>query len=252
MKKVSTATVKENILIAPDIYRMQLELAEEVQVNPGQFVNVYLDDGVHLLPRPISICCAEGNALTLVYRAVGVGTAAMSALANGATIRVSDPLGNGFTLPESGTVLLVGGGVGVPPMLGTAIAAKAKGLRVIAAHGYRSELFLTEEFEQVGELMIATDDGSHGFHGTVVSLLRQSDIPADTTVLSCGPKPMLKALVEYCKEKDFNVQVSLEERMGCGFGACVGCVCKLNQNGSIVQKRVCKDGPVFDGKEVIF
>ena len=137
-------------------------------------------------------------------------------------------------------------------MLGTAIAANAKGLKVIAAHGYRSELFLKDEFEQVGSLLVATDDGSSGFHGTVVDMLRQSNIPKDTTVFSCGPKPMLKALVEYCKETGFDVQVSLEERMGCGFGACVGCVCKLNVNGEIIQKRVCKDGPVFNGKEVIF
>ena len=252
MKKISVAVIKENILIAPDIYRMELELAEDINAIPGQFVNVYPDDGAHLLPRPISICRAEDNKLTLVYRAVGAGTKLMSGLTEGDTLRVSDPLGNGFTLPESGTVLLVGGGVGVPPMLGTAIAAKAKGLNVIAAHGYRSELFLKEEFEQVGQLLIATDDGSAGYHGTVVDLLRNSDIPTDTTVLSCGPKPMLKALVQYCEEKGLPVQVSLEERMGCGFGACVGCVCRLNRNGSIVQKRVCKDGPVFNGSEVIF
>ncbi|MBR5291982.1 MAG: dihydroorotate dehydrogenase electron transfer subunit [Clostridia bacterium] len=252
MKKISVAGIKENMLIAPDIYRMELELSEDINALPGQFVNVYLDDGAHLLPRPISICRAEDNRLTLVYRAVGVGTKIMAGLTEGDTLRVSDPLGNGFTLPESGTVLLVGGGVGVPPMLGTAIAAKAKGLNVIAAHGYRSELFLKEEFERVGQLLIATDDGSAGYHGTVVELLRSSDIPADTTVLSCGPKPMLKALVQYCEEKGLPVQVSLEERMGCGFGACVGCVCKLNQNGNIVQKRVCKDGPVFNGSEVIF
>ena len=252
MKKISAAVIKENIHIAPDIYRMELTLPEDINALPGQFVNVYLDDGAHLLPRPISICRAEGKSLTLVYRAVGVGTKIMSGLTEGDTLRVSDPLGNGFALPESGTVLLVGGGVGVPPMLGTAIAAKAKGLNVIAAHGYRSELFLKEEFEQVGRLLIATDDGSAGYHGTVVDLLRNSDIPADTTVLSCGPKPMLKALVGYCEEKGLPVQVSLEERMGCGFGACVGCVCKLNQNGEIVQKRVCKDGPVFNGSEVIF
>ena len=252
MKKISVAVIKENMLIAPDIYRMEIELSEDINALPGQFVNVYLDDGAHLLPRPISICRAEDNRLTLVYRAVGVGTKIMAGLTEGDTLRVSDPLGNGFTLPESGNVLLVGGGVGVPPMLGTAIAAKAKGLNVIAAHGYRSELFLKEEFERVGQLLIATDDGSAGYHGTVVDLLRSSDIPADTTVLSCGPKPMLKALVQYCEEKGLPVQVSLEERMGCGFGACVGCVCKLNQNGNIVQKRVCKDGPVFNGSEVIF
>ena len=252
MKKISAAAIKENILIAPDIYRMELTLAGEINAVPGQFVNVYLDDGAHLLPRPISICRAEGNCLTLVYRSVGAGTNIMAGLTGGDTLRVSDPLGNGFTLPESGAVLLVGGGVGVPPMLGTAVAAKAKGLNVIAAHGYRSELFLKEEFEQVCQLLIATDDGSAGFHGTVVDLLRHTELPADTTVLSCGPKPMLKALVEFCEERGLPVQVSLEERMGCGFGACVGCVCKLNQSGNIVQKRVCKDGPVFDGSEVIF
>ena len=134
MKKISAAVIKENILIAPDIYRMELTLPEDINALPGQFVNVYLDDGAHLLPRPISICRAEGKSLTLVYRAVGVGTKIMSGLTEGDTLRVSDPLGNGFALPESGTVLLVGGGVGVPPMLGTAIAAKAKGLNVIAAY----------------------------------------------------------------------------------------------------------------------
>lgn len=252
MKKVSVASIKENVLIAPDIYRMELELTEDANAIPGQFVNVYLEDGAHLLPRPISICRAFDNRLTLVYRAVGVGTGIMSRLTEGGTIRASDPLGNGFTLPESGTVLLVGGGVGVPPLLGAGIAAKAKGLDVIAALGYRSELFLKDEFQQVGELLIATDDGSAGYHGTVVDLLKKIDIPADTAVISCGPKPMLKALAAYCKEAGLPLQVSLEERMGCGFGACVGCVCRLDQGGVIVQKRVCKDGPVFDGSEVIF
>ncbi len=252
MKKVSIATVRENTPIAQGIYRIELELPEEVSVTPGQFVNVYPDDGAHLLPRPISICRADGRRLTLVYRAVGAGTGLMSRLHEGDTIRVSDPLGNGFTLPESGNVLLVGGGVGVPPLLGTAIAARAKGLGVMAALGYRSELFLKEEFEREGKLLIATDDGSAGHHGTVVELLRASSIPADTTVLSCGPKLMLRALVEYCAEAGLPVQVSLEERMGCGYGACVGCVCRLMQNGAVVQKRVCKDGPVFNGSEVIF
>lgn len=252
MKKVSLATVLENQPIAQGIYRMELSRTEPVNTIPGQFVNVYPDDGVHLLPRPVSICRADGHLLTLVYRVVGAGTGLMSGLQEGDAIRISDPLGNGFTLPEDGNVLLVGGGVGVPPLLGAGIAARAKGIDVTAVMGYRSELFLREEFEQAGKLNIATDDGSTGYHGTVVELLRSMHIPANATVLSCGPKPMLRALVEYCTEKELPVQVSLEERMGCGYGACVGCVCRLEQNGTVVQKRVCKDGPVFNGREVIF
>ncbi len=254
MKRIVTAQIEGNAPIAPDIYQLALRLPDAAEpARPGQFVNVYLADGAHLLPRPISVCREEGAALTLVYRAVGEGTRRMAALRPEEPLRVSSPLGNGFALPQRGHVLLVGGGVGVPPLLQAAHAAKAEGFSVTAALGYRDALFLREEFAAAcGALWIATEDGSAGFHGTVVRLLEGEAIPPDTAVLACGPKPMLRALAAFCALRALPLQVSLEERMGCGYGACVGCVCKLKQNGAVVQKRVCKDGPVFDGSEVIF
>ena len=254
MKRVYTAYVESNACLMQDVFALTLRLpADGDAACPGQFVNVYLADGAHLLPRPISVCRQEGDVLTLVYRTVGEGTRHMANLPVGAALKVSSPLGNGYALPEKGHVLLVGGGVGVPPLLETAYACRAKGLTVTAALGYRDALFLAEEFKQACDgLYIATEDGSTGFHGNAVELLRTLELPGNTTVLSCGPKPMLRALAAFCAEKGLPLQVSLEERMGCGYGACVGCVCKLRQNGETVQKRVCKDGPVFDGSEVIF
>lgn len=255
MKQVYFARIAQNRRIAPDIFEMKLCLPDGAEpARAGQFVNVYLDDGAHLLPRPISICRREGDALTLVYRVVGEGTGRMASMQAGEALRVSSPLGNGYALPEMGHVLLVGGGVGVPPLLAAAHACRARGLTVTAALGYRDALFLQDEFTAATDaLCIATEDGSAGFHGNVVQLLERETIPTNTTVLACGPKPMLRALAGFCKAKGLPLQVSLEERMGCGYGACVGCVCKLMQkNGTVVQRRVCKDGPVFDGSEVIF
>ena len=138
MKRVIAAQVEGNARIAPDIYQLTLSLPDaEEPARPGQFVNVYPADGAHLLPRPISVCRQQGSLLTLVYRAVGDGTRRMAVLRPGETLRVSSPLGNGYALPEHGHVLLVGGGVGVPPLLQTAHAAKAKGLSVTVALGYR-------------------------------------------------------------------------------------------------------------------
>ncbi len=256
MKRIMMARVEGNAALTPDIFRMELRLPDSAEpAGAGQFVNVYLDDGAHLLPRPISVCRQERDMLTLVYRVVGEGTGKLAALPAGALLRISSPLGNGYTLPERGHVLLVGGGVGVPPLLGAALACRERGLAVTAAVGYRdkSGLFLAEELAAAcGAFHLATDDGSAGFRGNAVQLLGSLTLPEDTTVLSCGPKPMLRALADFCAEHGLPLQVSLEERMGCGFGACVGCVCKLSQNGETVQKRVCKDGPVFDGSEVIF
>lgn len=254
MKRIVTAKIAENAPLTLDVFKLLLRLpGGDEPARPGQFVNVYLDDGAHLLPRPISVCRQEGSMLTLVYRAVGEGTRKMAALQPGETLRVSSPLGNGYALPERGHVLLVGGGVGVPPLLQTAYAAKEKGLHVTVAVGYRDALFLEQEFRAAADAFhFATDDGSAGFHGNAVQLLETLALSEGTVVLACGPKPMLRTLQRFCMERTLPLQVSLEERMGCGYGACVGCVCKLRQNGAILQKRVCKDGPVFDGSEVIF
>lgn len=253
MKEIMTCKVVENRSIAPEIHQITFELPVEQQLCPGQFANVYLNDPSRLLPRPIGISRLQGTKLQLVYRTVGGGTALMAKMQPGETLRLSPPLGKGYDLPESGHVLLVGGGVGAPLLLGTADAAREKGLGVTAVLGYRSQLFLKDEFDAVcDKVCIATDDGSHGYHGNVVALLGETELPENTTVLACGPTPMLRALTAFCKEKNLPLQVSLEARMGCGYGACVGCVVKLDVNGETVQKRVCKDGPVFNGWEVCF
>jgi len=188
MKRVIAAQVEGNARIAPDIYQLTLSLPDaEEPARPGQFVNVYPADGAHLLPRPISVCRQQGSLLTLVYRAVGDGTRRMAVLRPGETLRVSSPLGNGYALPEHGHVLLVGGGVGVPPLLQTAHAAKAKGLSVTVALGYRDALFLKDEFAAASDaLFIATEDGSAGFHGNVVQLLAREALSEETVVLACG------------------------------------------------------------------
>ena len=165
----------------------------------------------------------------------------------GTKVRVSTPLGNGFASDSAGPCLLVGGGVGVPPLLFLAKKLAAQGMTdVRAVLGFRSEPFLVDEFPCAAEA--ATDDGCAGFKGNVVELLEQSELPTGARIFACGPKPMLRALARFAGERELALQVSLEERMGCGYGACVGCVCKTAKGN----RKVCEDGPVFDASEVIW
>lgn len=265
MKKVLKGEVLSNECIAKDVYRIVIEAPGLTGMKAGQFVNIYLDDKSMLLPRPISICDAEENQVTLVYRVVGGGTKLLSEYITGQEIRVSTPLGNGnfiegvekggkFDSYEGKTVVVVGGGIGVPPMLLLAKNLKAKGANVVAAIGFQDEPFLVEELEKYcSEVHVATDSGSVGFHGNAVQMIKEKNILGEE-YFSCGPKVMLRALSDYCVEKGVPCQVSLEERMGCGYGACVGCTCKVKvetEHGiEIVQKGVCKHGPVFYGEEV--
>jgi len=254
--------------MAKDIYKMTIggEKLLKIcgQAKAGQFINVYLKDKSTLLPRPISICQIDAESLDIVYKVVGKGTEGLSHYKEGEDIKISSGLGNGYALDDhdenrawkqSGRkkeCVLVGGGVGIPPLIKLAKELKGRQANVTVVLGFQEEPFLVEEAEKYCDrIYIASEKGTKGYHGNVVQLLKEKGILGDE-FYSCGPKPMLKALVEHCIEIDVPVQVSLEERMGCGYGACVGCTCKIVENGETVQKAVCKDGPVFLGEEVVW
>ncbi|MCD7854179.1 MAG: dihydroorotate dehydrogenase electron transfer subunit [Clostridiales bacterium] len=217
----------------------------------GQFVEVYPDNGVNLLPRPISICEISEESLRLVFQVVGKGTELFSKLKAGDKIRVLGPCGNGYPEIEAEKYILVGGGIGVPPLLETAKKLALKG-NISVYLGFRSGSILTDEFKKLtSEVYVATDDGSEGFKVNVVQLMEEKGAFGDV-IFACGPKIMLKFLSEYGLKKGIDTYVSMEERMACGIGACVGCVLKIKDGSGFVNKKVCKDGPVFNSKEVIW
>ena len=253
-----TAKVAQQMQLADGIYSIILE-AEPIasQAVPGQFVDLYSKDGSKLLPRPISLCGIdkEAGTLRLVYRVVGAGTAEFSHLQAGDTIDVLGPLGNGFPLLEGKKAFLIGGGIGIPPMLELAkqLSKQNGSESVQAILGYRdNQLFLKEEFEAYGSVYVATEDGSVGTKGNVLNAIREQALTADV-IFACGPTPMLRALKEYASESKIPAYLSLEERMACGVGACLACVCKskdVDGHSHVHNKRVCKDGPVFLADEI--
>lgn len=264
-KKVFYTEILSNKEIAGGVYSMMLKYpeAEIGRAAPGKFVNVYLNSKDLLLPRPISICQIDSDQIKLVYKVVGTGTKELAAYPAGLQIRVSSPLGNGYDLSapdlENKYALVVGGGIGIPPLLELTRQLRAMGVTTRVVLGFKDETFLVDEFRKVGAtVFIATDDGSKGFHGSVTELMEGEDFTKDTEdsradiCFTCGPAPMLKAITGYCIKNNIKVQTSLEERMGCGFGACVGCVCKIKSKDGIIQKKVCTDGPVFRGEEVVW
>lgn len=218
---------------------------------PGQFVMLYGKDASRLLPRPISICQTDGRTLRLVYRVAGAGTREFSALHPGQAIEVLGPLGNGFPIQEAQgkDVLLLGGGIGIPPMLET---AGVLGARATAVLGYRDDVFLRDEFEAYCPVEVATEDGSQGVRGNVLDVVREKELKADM-IFACGPVPMLRAVKDYAERARIPCWISMEERMACGIGACLGCVCDSvgeDSHSHVHRKRVCKDGPVFRSTEV--
>jgi len=253
--KVVTGFVKKNVALAKDIYEMVIETGVCSAFVPGQFINIYLDDKSMLLPRPISISDAEANSVTIVYKIAGQGTKSLSAYHKGQEIRLSTLLGNGYDLAKDYTgkrIALVAGGIGIPPMVGLAKTLKARNAEINIFLGFQSQTFLVDQLNQLCEnVFIATDDGNQGFHGNVLELMKRNGHVYDE-YFSCGPKVMLKALSLYTLELGRNVQVSVEERMGCGYGACVGCSCNIRENEAVVKKSVCKHGPVFLGKDVVW
>lgn len=245
------AIVLEQRILAEGVYSMWLSTSIAKEAVPGQFVSLYCEEHSRLLPRPISICEIDKkrSAIRLVYRLAGEGTKEFSALQTDDEVKVLGPLGNGFPL-EGEHPIVIGGGIGVPPMLELAKSLSAKATIVL---GYRDEqLFLKEQFEDYGQLEIATDNGSVGVHGTVVDVLEQKQITGDV-IYACGPKPMLAAVKHYAMEHEIKCYVSMEERMACGIGACLGCVCQTKEEDAhshVHNTRVCKDGPVFLAEEV--
>ena len=233
--------IQSNEQIAKNVYCMQLS-GDTTGILPGQFVNIRVQG--QFLRRPISVCNIADGILTIIYKVVGVGTEAMSHLPVGTQLDVLTVLGNGYDLSKAGDEpLLVGGGVGVPPMymLARQLREMGKAVRVILGFNTKDEVFYEEEFRALGcDVIVTTVDGSHGLKGFVTNALDGKQ----SYYYTCGPLPMIKALIQAAGTHG---EVSMEERMGCGFGACMGCTIQT----TIGPKRVCKEGPVFPAGELI-
>lgn len=251
-KKKETARVLGQERLSDDVYSMWIRTAAiSGSARAGQFIAVYCKDKSRMLPRPISICeiDRETGAIRIVYRVVGKGTEEFAQMRAGDEIEIMGPLGNGFPLKEE-KALLVGGGIGIPPMLQLAKELNCEKQLVM---GYRDrQLFLKEDLEAYGPVTVATDDGSAGTKGTVIDAIRENGLTA-RVLYACGPLPMLRALKAYAKEHEMEAWISMEERMACGIGACLGCVCQsteIDGHSRVHNKRVCKEGPVFLAEEV--
>ncbi len=237
-------TVSENAALTENVFRMKLQGDTSDITKPGQFVNVKLD-GLYLR-RPISVCDRDAGALTLIYKAVGEGTAQMSRKKPGEKLDLLTGLGNGYDLSRAGDCpLLLGGGVGVPPMYLLAKELVKQGKKVTAILGFnkKNEVFYEEEFRKLGVCtIVATADGSYGEKGFVTDVMKKLEY---SFFYTCGPEPMLKAVYAAAATDG---QFSFERRMGCGFGACMGCSCKTITGN----KRICREGPVMDKEDIIW
>lgn len=281
------AVVVDQNALGSGIYDLTLKTTNIAKAaKAGQFVSVYSNDRSKLLPRPISLCGIDRDedTIRLVYRVTGenTGTEEFSKLVMGDRIRILGPLGNGFTVEPGKKAFLIGGGIGVPPMLQLAkdinsgvvqttgavdTNTQEKGRteeKQINGHGkkicdmniimgYRDEnTFLLDEFKEQADSFVATEDGSVGTKGNVIDAINENGLEADV-IYACGPMPMLRALKAYAMEHDMECYVSMEERMACGIGACLACVCKTKDkdaHSNVNNKRICKEGPVFNAKEV--
>lgn len=281
------AVVVDQNALGSGIYDLTLKTTNIAKAaKAGQFVSVYSNDKSKLLPRPISLCGIDRDedTIRLVYRVTGenTGTEEFSKLVMGDRIRILGPLGNGFTVEPGKKAFLIGGGIGVPPMLQLSkdinsgvvqttgavdTNTQEKGQteeKQINGHGkkicdmniimgYRDEnTFLLDEFKEQADSFVATEDGSVGTKGNVIDAIKENGLEADV-IYACGPMPMLRALKAYAMEHDMECYVSMEERMACGIGACLACVCKTKDkdaHSNVNNKRICKEGPVFNAKEV--
>ena len=241
--KQSIFTIISNQALTRDVYKMVLSGDTSAITAAGQFVNIQLS-GL-FLRRPISVCDYDESTLTIIYKVVGKGTEAMSAMQSGGKLDILTGLGNGYDLTLSGGhPVLLGGGVGVPPMYNLAkkLIAQGKQVSVILGFNTESEIFYEKEFRALGcDVTVTTVDGSYGVKGFVTDALPESY----TYFYTCGPEPMLKAVYRAASTSG---QMSFEERMGCGFGACMGCSCKTLTG----YKRICKEGPVMKKEEILW
>lgn len=261
MKRKEEAIIYSQEKLAAGIYSLWVETSMAKDAHPGQFVGVYLNDKTKLLARPISICDvkADENLLRMVYRAGGEGTKQLSTYEKGTKINLLGVLGNGYESAftknnlqdlDNKKIVVIGGGIGIPPML--LAAKKLPGEKEIVLGYANSDMFLKEEFDAVANVTIATDDGSVGTKGTVIDAMKANNIKGDI-LIACGPMPMLRALAEYAKENNMEAYVSLEERMACGIGACLGCICKTTKEDHhthVNNTRICVEGPVFNADEI--
>lgn len=253
-KKKVTAKVISQKQIGEQIFDLLLETKLAKDARPGQFVAVYPRNESTLLPRPISICEADsdGGTLRLVYRVAGKGTAEFSTCKAGDELDILGVLGNGFPVDRAKgkRVFLMGGGIGIPPLLDLAKAMEGKKQILL---GYRNkDLFLDEDMAKYGDVYVATEDGSVGTKGNVMDIIRAHSLQADV-IMACGPMPMLRAIKAYAAEQKIEAYISLEERMACGVGACLGCVCKttkVDAHSHVQNARICTEGPVFEAGEV--
>ena len=274
-KKKDKAIVIDQQEISPGIYDLKLETGIAATTGSGQFVGVYTGDPSKLLPRPISICGTGDRMIRLVYRVTGAGTGTdcLSKLKKGDEVDLIGPLGNGYDVEsimnKYDHPVLLGGGIGIPPMLGLAdalnntISVSSPEKTVITVLGYRdSNTFLADEFRSVSEVYIASEDGSVGTKGNVLDVLKEKMISKDQSasgdipdgipcdvIMACGPMPMLRAVAAFARENGIKAYISLEERMACGVGACLGCVTKtreIDEHSQVKNARICTEGPVFD------
>ena len=253
-KKKEQAMVVSQEQIADGIFSMWIHTEAAQSARPGQFISMYTKDATKLLPRPISICeiNKEDSRLRVVYRVTGenTGTEEFSKLKTGDAIPIIGPLGNGFPKKEK-KAFLIGGGIGIPPMLQLAKELNCEKQIVL---GFRDELFLMDEFKKQGKVYVATEDGSAGTEGNVLDAIRENGLDAEI-IYACGPMPMLRALKEYAEKNHIECWISMEERMACGIGACLACVCQSKEkdaHSNVKNKRICKEGPVFRAEEVEF
>lgn len=255
LKRKEKMQVLSTAKLAEDIFEMWLatDLAQEACA--GRFVALYPRNSATLLPRPISICerDAEKGALRIVYRTVGEGTKEFSACQEGESVDVLGILGNGYPVAEAAgrTALLLGGGIGIPPLL--ELAKELKDCKKHIVLGYRNaDLFLKEDLQKYGEVYIATEDGSAGTKGNVLNAIEENKLNGDL-IYACGPMPMLRAVKQYADRRRIPAWISLEERMACGVGACLGCVCRTvreDAHSHVHNARICTEGPVFLAADV--
>lgn len=242
MYKEDNYKILSNEKIAKDVYKMILEGDTQYITAPGQFINIKLND--KFLRRPISVCDCDDSTITIIYKVVGSGTEYMSTLEEGEILDILTGLGNGYDISKSTKPLLIGGGVGVPPlyMLAKKLIDAGQSPVVILGFNTKDEIFYEEEFKSIGcDVRVTTVDGSYGIKGFVTDAF-----PDDYDYFyTCGPMPMFRAIEKVAVTSG---QYSFEERMGCGFGACMGCSCKTKYGS----KRICKDGPVLEREEIVW